>query len=84
MPRLVIKPIADRDEYVGWSTVVDAPLAGGTRAQMLVWVASPHGMGRGGAGAAALMDRVDEFGTSIVQDPDSTYQWRFGAIGVLT
>lgn len=78
MPRLVIKPIRDRDEYVGWSTIVDAPLAGGTRAEMLEWVASRTGMDRGKAGAAELMDRVDEVGTSIVQDPDSSFQWRFG------
>jgi hypothetical protein len=78
MPRLVIKPIADRDEYVAWSTVVEAPLGGGTREQMLGWVASAGGMNRGPDGAAALMDRVDETGTSIRQDPDCSFQWRFG------
>lgn len=78
MPRLVIKPVRDRDEYVAWSTIVDAPLAGGNRADMLKWVAGASGMNRGQGGAAELMDRVDEVGTSIKQDPDSTYPWRFG------
>jgi hypothetical protein len=78
MTRLVIKPIADRDEYIAWSTVVEAPLSGGTRAEMLRWVANRHGMDRGPGGAEKLMARVDECGTSIKQDPDSTFQWREG------
>lgn len=32
MPRFIIKPVADRDEYVVWSTVVDHPVECGSRA----------------------------------------------------
>ncbi len=78
MTRAVIKPIADQDRYVVWSTVVDSFLAGGTRDQVQAYVASPSGMNRGADGAAELMARVDEFGTSIKQDPDCDYQWKFG------
>ena len=32
MPRFIIKPVADRDEYVVWSTIVDHPVECGSRA----------------------------------------------------
>jgi hypothetical protein len=35
MPTFVIKPKRDEDFYVYWSTVVDCPVACGTRAEML-------------------------------------------------
>lgn len=35
MPSFVVKPNRDEDFYVYWSTVVDAPTAFGSRAEML-------------------------------------------------
>lgn len=36
--RLIIKPDQGRDEYVLWSTIVEAPLALGTAAQITEWL----------------------------------------------
>lgn len=32
MPKFIVKPIKDRDEYVEWSTIVDSPVSCGNRA----------------------------------------------------
>ena len=39
MPRIVIKPERDRDLYVGWSTIVEAPVWHGPRAEVLGYLA---------------------------------------------
>lgn len=39
MPTIIIKPDQDRDLYVAWSTVVEAPVAWGSRAETLTWLA---------------------------------------------
>ncbi|MFE9099867.1 hypothetical protein [Actinomadura geliboluensis] len=53
MPYYILKPDPDRDLYVEWSTIVDAPVGHGTRAE---WVA--EGI------APARLDRADRTGTS--------------------
>lgn len=53
MPRFIIRPEPDRDLYVEWWTVVDAPVGHGTRAE---WKA--EGI------APAHLDRADRTGTS--------------------
>ncbi len=41
MGRMVVKTARDRDQYLIWSSVVDAPIAGpGTRAEALAWLTS--------------------------------------------
>ena len=52
MPRFIIKVSPDRDAYVEWSTVVDAPVSVGNRAAY----AAEHGEDR--------LRRTDEAGTS--------------------
>lgn len=35
MGRIIIKTAPDRDQYLVWSSIVDAPVAGGTRQEVL-------------------------------------------------
>lgn len=60
--RIVIKAAPDRDLYVGWSNVVEAPTWVGTRAQALA-----HGC------PESRLRRADETGTSQRRDPMSSY-----------
>ena len=61
MPSFIVKPVRDRDEYVVWSTVVDAPTAVGTRTELLPVLLEMYGYE---AGDPARFDRADEHGTS--------------------
>lgn len=81
MPQIIIKPRPDRDEYVVWSTVIESPLCAGTREQLIDYLANHISQKRGADGAAECMARVDEFGTSIKPDPDSSSLWREGEWG---
>lgn len=74
MGSIVIKPDPDRDEYVEWSTNVDAPVGYGTRTEMLAELdgagldsgpcptcgswVSSHSL------PAARLDRADKYGSS--------------------
>ena len=61
MPSYIVKPDPLRDEYVIWSTIVDAPTAVGTRAeleQLLTMHDGPE------AAAGERFDRADSAGTS--------------------
>lgn len=60
--RIVIKAAPDRDLYVGWSNVVEAPTWVGTRAQALEY-GCPE----------SRLRRADETGTSQRRDPMSSY-----------
>lgn len=70
MGRIIIKAARDRDLYVEWSSVVEAPTAIGTRAEMLDYL-TRYGEGR--SDPAERLDRADATGTSALRDPMSTY-----------
>ncbi|NEA21598.1 hypothetical protein [Actinomadura bangladeshensis] len=59
MPLYILKPEPDRDLYIEWSTIVDAPVGHGTRAE---WVADGI--------APARLDRADRTGTSAYRPLD--------------
>jgi hypothetical protein len=59
MPRYLIKPDPGRDLYVEWSTIVDAPIGHGTRAEWLGEGADP-----------TRLDRADRTGTSAYRPLD--------------
>ncbi|WP_203823101.1 hypothetical protein, partial [Paractinoplanes ferrugineus] len=42
MGRVVIKPERDQDFYVGWSTIVEAPIWFGSRVDALKYIAQDH------------------------------------------
>jgi len=62
VPSFIVKPIADEDFYVVWSTVVDAPTGCGSREEL----ARDLGPAKG---APERFDRADKFGTSM-KDPE--------------
>lgn len=70
MPHIVIKAEPNRDAYVYWSTIVEAPLTYGTRAEMLEclakeWRKQHPGMPTDSiTDPAARLDRADRTGTS--------------------
>lgn len=70
MPSIVIKPERDRDLYVYWSTVVEAPVAWGDRAWMLQHLSDDHHRRHPGQkpdllnDPAGRLDRADIHGTS--------------------
>ncbi|MFG3710862.1 hypothetical protein [Micromonospora sp. NPDC047730] len=70
MPSIVIKPDRDRDLYVYWSTVVEAPVAWGDRASMLDHLTSEFRRHHPGAIPDSIsdpgrrLDRADLNGTS--------------------
>lgn len=61
MPSFIVKPVADEDFYVVWSTIVDAPTAFGTLGELAAELGPKKG-------APERFLRADEFGTSM-QDP---------------
>jgi hypothetical protein len=61
MPSFIVKPIADDDFYVEWSTVVDAPTAFGTRVGLAKLLP-------GDSGSSERFRRADQYGTSMM-DP---------------
>jgi hypothetical protein len=79
MGHILIKPVPDRDEYVLWSTVVEAPLAWGDREEMLreltVEWRRDHGADVPPAGLTApekRLDRADKHGSSAL---DGLFRW---------
>ena len=62
MPSFVVKPVRDRDEYVYWSTIVEAPLAWGDRTQMAEYLRD-----KGEEGDGRRIDRADATGSSAFE-----------------
>lgn len=58
MPTFIVKPKADEDFYVAWSTIVDAPTTYGTREEIS---RDPHARA-----SAERLARADEYGTSMM------------------
>ena len=71
MGRIIIKASPDRDLYVEWSTVVEAPVFIGNRSETLKHLRREQ---EGGDAPEVRLARVDETGTSAKGD----YAW-FGA-----
>lgn len=73
MGHVIIKPAPERDEYVYWSTIVEAPLGWGDRAEMLRLVEDDRRRYPGlGDPPEVRLDRADRFGSSA---KDGTYRW---------
>lgn len=69
MGKQIIKIAPDRDLYVEWSSVVEAPTAWGTRAEMAAWLQEPkQGYGQITIAAADAVEdrlaRADRTGSS--------------------
>lgn len=77
MPHYVIKPNRDRDEYVNWSTIIEAPICHGNRTTMALHLVASSATGDG-----HRLDRADEFGTSCqdVRDGFRFYDWECGEL----
>lgn len=74
MPSYIVKPDRVRDFYVLWSTIVDAPTAFGTRAELTAEADL-------GPQAAERFARADEFGSSCrVGETAPWYGWDYKAI----
>lgn len=67
MPSFVLKTAPDRDCYVGWSTVVDAPTFIGNRRE-----AERYLREHGEVGDGKRLDRADATGTSCM-DPEYAF-----------
>ena len=69
MPRLIIKPAPSDDYYVMWSTIVDAPVFGGTKDAFISTTLYD----------AESFDRADRNGTSAawpaLPDNEQPYGW---------
>lgn len=65
MPHFILKPEPDKDLYVLWSTISEAPYFVGTRAEtqqkLIAWSEDPHD---------DRLDRADRRGTSSVDGLD--------------
>jgi hypothetical protein len=79
MGHILIKPTRDRDEYVYWSTIVEAPIAWGDREEMLRELTAEwhrdHGHDVPPAGLTApgkRLERADTYGSSSL---DGFYRW---------
>lgn len=57
MPHFIMKPVAERDFYIDWSTIVDRPILWGSRAE-LQRALDPDSNG------SDRFDRADRTGTS--------------------
>jgi len=62
MPSYIVKPLADEDFYVVWSTVLDAPTTFGSRAELAAGLGHQED-------TSERLDRADEYGTSM-NDPE--------------
>lgn len=78
MGHILIKPVPDRDEYVYWSTIVEAPIAFGSRAEVLAdfteeWIRDHGDIPPQGWGAPeARLARADKYGSSAM---DGFFRW---------
>lgn len=74
MGRIIIKAAPDRDLYVEWSTIVEAPVFIGDRAETLAHLKRNEERGQRFDAPEARLKRADQTGTSAKAD----YSW-FGA-----
>lgn len=79
MGYIVIKPIAEHDEYVYWSTITETPIACGDREEMLAELTTEwhrdHGADVPPTGLSApekRLERADERGSSAL---DGFFRW---------
>ena len=73
MGYIVIKPSPDRDEYVYWSTIVEAPIMWGDRAGMLAYLQEEHDNAPlVTSEPGPRLDRADRYGSSAL---DGTFRW---------
>jgi hypothetical protein len=63
MGQAIVKCARDRDLYLIWSSVVDAPVWVGNRAELAEYLRDEHGRA-GWAESERSMDRADEYGSS--------------------
>jgi len=76
MGTIILKVAPDQDLYVAWSSIVEAPVGFGTRAEMLAdlrrdWHrAHPDCIPRPGTGPEVRLERADATGTSAYRDGD--------------
>lgn len=74
MGHILIKPVPDRDEYVYWSTVVEAPIAFGDREEMLEelndeWRRQYGSIApQGDSAPLARLHRADTLGSSAARE----------------
>jgi hypothetical protein len=68
MPRFIVKPTTDRDVYVVWSTVADAPVEVGSRDYLTRHLPS-------GERGASRFDRADLSGTSATGEAAGWLGW---------
>lgn len=75
MPRFIMK-VPDRDLYVEWSSIVEAPIAWGSRAEMMD--------GEEGSVDPERLDRADMYGTSsfIGQGTNGTIYMQLGYLPI--
>lgn len=76
MPSYIIKPDPTLDQYMIWSTIVEAPLIAGTRLDIEDYVSNNLSQVRG---LAASFERADRTGTSAT-DGDGGYDDSVGFI----
>lgn len=69
--RFIVKPSPDRDEYVEWSTIVEAPMRIGSRADFVREL---------GQGVASRLDRADETGTTSYPPPRGPQDGAWGDV----
>lgn len=67
MGRVIIKAAQDKDLYIEWSSIVEAPTFIGTRAEILPYLRSSRD--RPGNAPEARLQRADETGSSAKRDP---------------
>jgi hypothetical protein len=70
--KIIIKAAPDKDLYVEWSSIVEAPTAIGTRAEMHDYLARTQ-RNVGTDTAETRLARADANGSSSLRDPMSTY-----------
>lgn len=68
MGRIVIKAAPDRDLYVDWSTIVEAPAFIGTRTEMLAYLGRQEHADHPMNDPNGRLDRADATGTSAAGD----------------
>jgi hypothetical protein len=72
MPSYIVKVHPDKDEYVYWSTIVDAPLFLGNREDLRGYLLHDAGGSGGEAASPGRFERADKTGTSSM---DGFYDW---------
>lgn len=79
MGQIIVKPASDRDEYVIWSSIVEAPVGYGNRAEILTQLREdwdrdyPHATPKPGFRPEDRLGRVDANGSSAAGD----YTWGY-------